>query len=177
VSGRCNCCRRPWDVCFPSTQSSSPSEFVCHDCKPHQGFTLRSDPEHIKLWQAYLAAREREHDGAVSQLNEWIADLERELSERPEKIVERWHGTDEIEAARAEAYADMVARGSRYLAAQIAKGIAAERVAATIVKAAKQPNPRLRYIVPNSARPLIALLTSLPGRLADRAKQRALAAA
>src|SRR5215469_2134395 len=43
-----------------------------------------------------------------------------------------------------QAYADMVARGSRYLAAQIAKGIAAEQVAATIVKAARQPNPRLR---------------------------------
>ena len=75
------------------------------------------------------------------------------------------------------AYADMVSRGSRYLAAQIAKGIAAEQVAATIVKAAEQPNPRLRYVVPANARPLIALLTSLPGRLADRAKQRALAAA
>src|SRR5215813_7531693 len=76
-----------------------------------------------------------------------------------------------------QAYADMVARGSRYLAAQIAKGIAAEQVAATIVKAAGQPNPRLRYVVPAGARPLIALLTSLPGRLADRAKRRALAAA
>src|SRR5215831_12113335 len=75
------------------------------------------------------------------------------------------------------AYADMAARGSRYLAAQIAKGIAAEQVAATIVKAAGQPNPRLRYVVPAGARPLIALLTSLPGRLADRAKKRALAAA
>jgi NAD(P)-dependent dehydrogenase (short-subunit alcohol dehydrogenase family) len=75
------------------------------------------------------------------------------------------------------AYAEMAARGSRYLAAQIAKGIAPERVAATIVRAAGQPNPRLRYVVPNSARPLMALLTSLPGRLADRAKQRALAAA
>ena len=74
------------------------------------------------------------------------------------------------------AYADMAARGSRYLAAQIAKGIAADQVAATIVKAATQPSPRLRYVVPNSARPLIALLTSLPGKLADRAKQRALAA-
>jgi len=74
------------------------------------------------------------------------------------------------------AYADMAARGSRYLAAQIAKGIAAEQVAATIVKAAGQPTPRLRYVVPARARPLVALLTSLPGRLADRAKQRALAA-
>ena len=76
-----------------------------------------------------------------------------------------------------DAYADMAARGSRYLAAQIAKGITPERVAAIIVNAAEQRNPRLRYVVPASARPLIALLTSLPGRLADRAKQRTLAAA
>ena len=75
------------------------------------------------------------------------------------------------------AYADMAARGSRYLAAQIAKGIAADQVAATIVKTALQPNPRLRYVVPARARPLITLLTALPGRLADRAKQRALTAA
>jgi NADP-dependent 3-hydroxy acid dehydrogenase YdfG len=75
-----------------------------------------------------------------------------------------------------DAYADMAARGSRYLATQIAKGITPERVAATIVNAAEQHNPRLRYVVPASARPLIALLTGLPGRLADRAKQRALAA-
>jgi NAD(P)-dependent dehydrogenase (short-subunit alcohol dehydrogenase family) len=75
-----------------------------------------------------------------------------------------------------DAYADMVARGERYLATQIAKGIAPEQVAATIMKAAEQRNPRLRYIVPASARPLIALLTTLPGGLADRAKRRALAA-
>lgn len=75
-----------------------------------------------------------------------------------------------------DAYAAMVAAGTRYLAAQIAKGIAPEQVAATIVKAAEHPNPRLRYVVPASARPLIALLTTLPGRLADRAKQRALSA-
>ena len=73
-----------------------------------------------------------------------------------------------------DAYAAQVARGTRYLAAQIAKGIAPEQVAATIVKAAEHPNPRLRYVVPASARPLIALLTSLPGSLADKAKQRAL---
>jgi NADP-dependent 3-hydroxy acid dehydrogenase YdfG len=74
------------------------------------------------------------------------------------------------------AYAAMVAGGARYLAAQMAKGIAPEQVAAIIVKAAEHPNPRLRYVVPTSARPLIALLTSLPGPLADRAKQRAIAA-
>jgi len=73
------------------------------------------------------------------------------------------------------AYADMVASGGRYLAAQIAKGITPERVAATIAKAAEDRNPRLRYVVPASAKPLIALLTSLPGGLADRVKHRAIA--
>jgi len=75
-----------------------------------------------------------------------------------------------------DAYAAMMAGGARYLAARIAKGIAPEQVAATIVRAAERPNPRLRYVVPASARPLIALLTTLPGSLADRAKQRALSA-
>ena len=75
-----------------------------------------------------------------------------------------------------DAYAAMVAAGTRYLAAQIAKGIAPEQVAAAIVKAAEHPSPRLRYVVPASAGPLITLLTTLPGRLADRAKQRALSA-
>jgi NAD(P)-dependent dehydrogenase (short-subunit alcohol dehydrogenase family) len=76
-----------------------------------------------------------------------------------------------------DAYATLMARGTRYVAAQIAKGIAPERVAAAIVRAATHPNPRARYVVPGTARPLIALLTSLPERLADRAKQRALASA
>ena len=75
-----------------------------------------------------------------------------------------------------DAYAAMVAHGTRYLNAQIAKGIAPEQVAATIVKAAEHPNPRLRYVVPASAGPLIGLLGALPGRLADRAKQRAVSA-
>jgi NAD(P)-dependent dehydrogenase (short-subunit alcohol dehydrogenase family) len=75
-----------------------------------------------------------------------------------------------------DAYAGMMAAGARYLAAQMANGIAPEQVAATIVKAAEHPSPRLRYVVPASARPLIALLTTLPGSLADRAKQRAVSA-
>lgn len=48
------------------------------------------------------------------------------------------------------AYAAMMTRGRRYLNAQIVKGIAPKRA-------------------------LIALLTSLPDRLADRAKERAVA--
>jgi NAD(P)-dependent dehydrogenase (short-subunit alcohol dehydrogenase family) len=75
-----------------------------------------------------------------------------------------------------DAYASMVAGGTRYLAAQIAKGIRPEQVAAAIADAAEHRSPRPRYVVPPRARPLIGLLTTLPDRLADRAKQRALAA-
>ena len=74
-----------------------------------------------------------------------------------------------------ETYASMVAGGERYLAAQIAKGIRPEQVAAVIANAAEHRSPRPRYVVPPRARPLIGLLTTLPDRLADRAKQRALA--
>jgi NADP-dependent 3-hydroxy acid dehydrogenase YdfG len=76
-----------------------------------------------------------------------------------------------------DAYAAMMARGQRYLAAQIARGIPAEKVAAAVVSAAEHPRPRTRYVVPGSARLLITLLTSLPDRLADRAKARATAGA
>jgi NADP-dependent 3-hydroxy acid dehydrogenase YdfG len=69
-----------------------------------------------------------------------------------------------------DAYADMVASGARYVAAQVAQGIAPEQVAAVIVNAAEHPHPRARYAVPARARLVIALLTSLPGSLADRAK-------
>jgi NADP-dependent 3-hydroxy acid dehydrogenase YdfG len=73
------------------------------------------------------------------------------------------------------AYAAMTAAGERYVASQIAKGIAPAKVAAAIVNAAEHPSPRARYVVPGSARGLIALLTALPDKLADRAKQRAVA--
>jgi NADP-dependent 3-hydroxy acid dehydrogenase YdfG len=69
-------------------------------------------------------------------------------------------------------YASMVAAGVNYLNAQIAAGVAPERVAATIADAAEHRRPRLRYLVPGSARAVVTLLTSLPGRLADRAKLR-----
>ena len=75
------------------------------------------------------------------------------------------------------AYAAMTAAGDRYVAGQIAKGITPDKVAAAIVAAAEHPNPRPRYAVPGSARLLIALLTTLPDRLADRAKHLATARA
>jgi NADP-dependent 3-hydroxy acid dehydrogenase YdfG len=69
-------------------------------------------------------------------------------------------------------YADMVAAGVKYLSDQVAGGIAPEQVASTIVAAAERRRPKLRYLVPGSARTTVALLTSLPGRLADRGKLR-----
>jgi NAD(P)-dependent dehydrogenase (short-subunit alcohol dehydrogenase family) len=71
------------------------------------------------------------------------------------------------------AYQEMAEAGARYLAKQLAKGIPARRVATTIANAADSRNPRTRYVVPGTLRPLIAMLTGLPGKAADQAKLRA----
>ena len=71
------------------------------------------------------------------------------------------------------AYQEMAETGTRYLARQLAKGIPASQVAATIANAAQSRNPRTRYVVPGTMRPLIALLTALPDKAADKAKLRA----
>jgi hypothetical protein len=55
------------------------------------------------MYKALLGGQRRAHNREVAQLEERIAGLERELEERPEKPVERWHGADEIQAARDEA--------------------------------------------------------------------------
>jgi NADP-dependent 3-hydroxy acid dehydrogenase YdfG len=73
-------------------------------------------------------------------------------------------------------YAAMVTGGAQYLAGQIANGIAPGQVATAIAGAAQRRNPKARYLVPGSAAPTVALLTSLPVRLADRAKLRRAAA-
>jgi NAD(P)-dependent dehydrogenase (short-subunit alcohol dehydrogenase family) len=84
-------------------------------------------------------------------------------------------GRPEAGGEAAGAYAAMTAAGDRYVAGQIAKGLAPEKVAAAIAAAAEHSSPRARYVVPGSARALITLLTTLPDKLADRAKQRAVA--
>jgi NAD(P)-dependent dehydrogenase (short-subunit alcohol dehydrogenase family) len=71
------------------------------------------------------------------------------------------------------AYQEMVEAGARYLAKQLARGIPAGRVATTIANAAESRNPRTRYVVPGTLRPLIAMLTGLPDKVADQAKLRA----
>jgi NADP-dependent 3-hydroxy acid dehydrogenase YdfG len=69
-------------------------------------------------------------------------------------------------------YARMVESGAAYLDKQIAGGIAPEQVAVAIADAAARRAPKARYLVPASSRPLIALLTTLPDGLADKAKLR-----
>ena len=71
------------------------------------------------------------------------------------------------------AYQEIAETGTRYLARQLAKGIPPGQVAATIANAAQSRNPRTRYVVPGTMRPLIALLTALPDKAADKAKLRA----
>jgi hypothetical protein len=65
--------------------------------------TLRSDPEHIELWRSLLNQQQREHGRAEAQLRAEIDDLQQELRNRPEKLVERRIGDDEVNAARNEA--------------------------------------------------------------------------
>jgi NADP-dependent 3-hydroxy acid dehydrogenase YdfG len=72
-----------------------------------------------------------------------------------------------------EAYQEIMETGTRYLATQLAKGIPADKVATTIANAAESRNPRTRYVVPGTMRPLITTLTALPDKVADKAKLRA----
>ena len=67
-----------------------------------------------------------------------------------------------------------MATGEEYLAAQMVKAVAPEKVATAIVNAATRRSPRARYLVPARSKPLITLLSALPDRLADRAKRQAL---
>jgi NAD(P)-dependent dehydrogenase (short-subunit alcohol dehydrogenase family) len=73
-----------------------------------------------------------------------------------------------------EAYQDLVAKGDRYMAAQLAKAMAPTVVANAIVNAAAKTKPRPRYLVPGRIAPQVKLLTWLPVGLADRAKRGAM---
>jgi NAD(P)-dependent dehydrogenase (short-subunit alcohol dehydrogenase family) len=70
-----------------------------------------------------------------------------------------------------EAYQDLVAKGDRYMAAQLAKAMAPTVVANAIVNASTKAKPRPRYLVPSRIAAQVKLLTWLPVGLADRAKR------
>lgn len=55
MSEACACCRRPWAVVrsLGRVPAAGPRRdgVPCADCQPHAGFALRSDQEHLRLWQ------------------------------------------------------------------------------------------------------------------------------
>jgi NAD(P)-dependent dehydrogenase (short-subunit alcohol dehydrogenase family) len=70
-----------------------------------------------------------------------------------------------------DGYQELISKTREFLAKQVAdNGIPPENVAARIVEAAETGNPRPRYVLPASSRLMVALMTRLPDRLADRAK-------
>lgn len=111
MSDRCACCKRPWDVCFAEARRWDARDFVCHECKPHQGFTMRSDPEHIQLWRVLVAEQQREHDRLITDLRAKVADLEERLRKGPRPI-----GEHEVRAAQSEAQRAFLSRENAWQA-------------------------------------------------------------
>lgn len=104
----CACCQRPWEAVAtlsgrPATSVGRADGTACADCLPHLGFSLRSDREHLQLWQALTERQSREHAQEASALRTRITELEQELRSRPERLVDRHVDLNELQAARSEA--------------------------------------------------------------------------
>lgn len=71
----------------------------------------------------------------------------------------------------ADGYEELASKTREFVAKQVAdNSIAPEKVATLIADAAEARNPRPRYVLPASSRLLVSIMTNLPDRLADRAK-------
>jgi hypothetical protein len=105
ISSACHCCRRPWEACLTpdGPGSTIPSHNTCSACYDHMSRGDDRDRAHIELWQSFARARRRAHDAEVQGLREQLAQMQRELDERPEKIVELYIGQEELDEAGAEA--------------------------------------------------------------------------
>lgn len=64
---------------------------------------MQSNTEHLALRRALLERRETEHANAAASLRVTIAAKERELADRPEKIVEKYLEISVLQEATAEA--------------------------------------------------------------------------
>jgi NADP-dependent 3-hydroxy acid dehydrogenase YdfG len=70
-----------------------------------------------------------------------------------------------------DGYEELITKTREFVAKQVSEnGIAPQRVATRIADAAEAGSPRPRYVLPASSRVLVAVMTRLPDRLADRAK-------
>ena len=64
---------------------------------------LKASRVHAELWRELARLRQRDHDAAEVRLRNQIAELKRELRDRPTQTVDRWVDRDELEEARREA--------------------------------------------------------------------------
>jgi len=105
VGHACSCCLRPWSECFVDVVSSDdrPRQRTCPSCHEHGPNTLEASRVHAEVWRDLARSRQRERDSREAQLRDRIAELERELNDRPERTVTRWVDLDELEEARDEA--------------------------------------------------------------------------
>lgn len=101
----CTCCQRPWDICVTvaSRPDSERRQRTCPECHSHASSTMAANREHIEMWRSFVSAQQSDHDAQVKLLRQQISELEKALSERPEKIVERYIGQEELDDAKAEA--------------------------------------------------------------------------
>jgi hypothetical protein len=75
------------------------------------------------------------------------------------------------------AYGALIGAAEKFLDKQMKRAMPAAVLARTIAAAAETPRPRTRYMVPASAKGLVAVFTRLPDRVADAAKLRITATA
>ncbi|HUZ53113.1 MAG TPA: hypothetical protein VMU94_11370, partial [Streptosporangiaceae bacterium] len=100
----CTCCERPWArIAATGASASAGSQATCRDCHDHGSMAMQRDRAHIDLWRSLSRFEQRQHDAEVSRLGIQISQMEEELRDRPEKIVERYVGQDEIDEANEEA--------------------------------------------------------------------------
>jgi len=105
----CTCCARPWERCPVEAKRvglrgpARDPDNVCRDCMAHAGFGLQMAKEHIPLWQGYVAQVEAEAGERLAEAEGRFARAQRELAERPERIVEKYINEADMQAAKAEA--------------------------------------------------------------------------
>jgi len=118
----CACCHRLWGAIPTFSRprergtSGTANNFVCNECKPHAGFQMLMNTEHVKAWEALTERRSAEHAAQVSQLRGEIAQVRQELVNRPEKVVDRYIDAGVLEAAQHEAQRAFRSRESAWQA-------------------------------------------------------------
>jgi len=107
-TAECYCCKRPWDVCIRAAgqgpdELRRPQRGVCRQCHDHGPDVNQKDFAHLEMWTDFARALRRDYRDKEAELRRTVSGLEQQLLDRPEKIVERYIGQDEIDEAREEA--------------------------------------------------------------------------